>query len=133
MISIISAILFRLGGCGKDDGFLPFLNPHTPIANKWWRWIIGIPISILTGNYIYIITYFCATSIFVYGESSWTNKLFGPFRWFVSGVAFGLASLSWGNGLWCGSLFIIMKFLNIDQAWFEIMAGGFGTLILLWR
>jgi len=124
LIPIISAILYRLGGTGREDRFLPFLQPPTPIANKWWRWGMGLPIALLTGKWIYILTYFIATNVFVYGENSWAKE----YRWVVSGLAFGLASLNWWNGIVCAVLFYGLKKLNLDQAYWEFLVGGLGTI-----
>jgi hypothetical protein len=116
---------------GKDDRFLPFMKPPTPWAWKWWRWGMGIPIALVTHNWWYIITYFIATNVFVYGENSWLAKLFGEGRWFVSGCALGLASLDPMNGLWCGFVMVTLKFFDIDQAYLEFLMGSLSTLVFL--
>ena len=131
LIPLVSAFCYRSGGVGRNDRFLPFLEPPTPWANKWWRWGMGVPIALLTGNWWLILTYYAATSGVPYGESSWTAKLFGKYRWFVSGAALGAASLDPINALWCGCLFMGLKFFDTDQAYFEIIVGLCSTLIFI--
>ena len=149
MISIISGILFRLGGCGQNDRLFPFLQPPTPFANKWWRWGMGLLIALYTGNPIYILTYFVAVNVFGYGESHPLTKLFGRFNWFISGFMFGLASLSLLNGAVMGCVFYLLMVLSnegipsryywgvsywkLDHAYLEFLTGFSGTLIFLIR
>lgn len=90
---------------------------------------MGVPIALVMWDWRYIVTYFIATNVFVYGESSWTAKLFGHFRWFVSGFALGAASLSLPNAAWCGILFLALKLVDPDQAYFELAAGFMSTLV----
>lgn len=134
-IPIISAICMRLGGWGAGDSFLPFYpftKPSWKIGGrKFFRWFMGVPIALITGNWWLILTYYIATSGVPYGENSWTAKLFGHFRWFVSGAALGMASLEPVNALWMGCVFMAMKFFDTDQAYFEVLAGCLSTLIFL--
>src|SRR3990167_786079 len=129
-IPIISAILGRLDGFGGlPDRFLPL-----KIFNKWpkrglnyTRYAIGFLIWGITGQWIYAVTYTIAVSI-PYGEKSWTARYFGTLRWFMVGCAFGGASLSWANALWCGLLLQGMELCDIDQAWKEFLFYSLGTV-----
>lgn len=136
LIPIISGLCYRLGGCGKDDRLFPFLNPPTPYASKWWRWGVGIPIALITGNPLYIITYYVATAVFVYGDSSWVSKLCGvKAARLIHGFMFGAASLSPLYGLWTAVVFYIIFELAekdiIDNSYAEFLRGLTGTLIFL--
>lgn len=133
LIPIISAFMFRSGGVGKDDRFLPFMKPPTWWANKWWRWAMGVPIAIITGNWLYTITYFVATSGCPYGDNSWLQKLFGSWKWLVYGMIMGGASLHPANILWCGIVSSVMKFYDMDQAWWEVSMGFLCTLCFLFK
>ncbi len=99
LIPFISAVLFRLGGVGKDDRFLPFMKPPTPIAAKAWRWGMGAIIGLLAWHgwltYLLIIaTYFLATWALGYGENHPFRKWFGRDGcWVIYGFFFGLASM----------------------------------------
>ena len=148
LIPFISTILFRLGGVGRDDRFLPFMRPSTPIANKGWRWGMGIIIGpfIWRGWLIYlltIITYFFATNIVNYGEGQiWRKWLGKNGAWLFYGFSLGLASLP---ALWALSIaqaffasisfWTLMKLSNdgfrkwkLDHAWVEIGTGFLGTI-----
>ena len=136
IIPIISGILGRLDGWGKGDAFLPilpFTMPNWKIGGiNYARYAIGPLIALFTANYWYILTYSIAVSV-PYGEKSYMAKYFGPYRWFIVGSVFGIASLHAGNGLWCGLLMVAMKFLNIDQSILEFLFYSFGTIIHIWR
>lgn len=131
-IPLISGILYRLDGWGKGDSFLPFwpfTQPKWKIGGiNYARYAIGPVIACFTLNWWYILTYSIAVSI-PYGENSITTKIFGQYRWFIIGVAFGAASMNWGNTLFCGCFLMVMKFFDTDQAWFEVLTGFCGTLI----
>ena len=137
LIPFISGFCFRLGGVGKDDRFLPFMKPPTPWANKWWRWGMGLPISLIlfmTGHgfssFIYIPTLFIATNVFAYGESAWMAKIFGWWRWPIYGCVLGFAaSLSWGIALWLGCVVAIAKRYDLDQSLLEFFILGIGSVI----
>ena len=136
LIPIMSAILYRLDGKGADDPvFLPFkpFNNLKGLSLNYSRYAIGIFISLIVWNWIYLVTYALAVSV-PYGEKSWTAKFFGKLRWLMVGVAFGGASLSWANALWCGLLFQFADLFDMDQAIREFFVmGGLGTIIYLWR
>ena len=142
LVPIISAILFRLGGCGKDDRFLPFMRPPTPIAAKIWRWGMGLPIALLTGCYWLIPAYFIVTNCMPYGEKSWLNFLGRDGKWITYGLSFGACSffcLPFGYGLIAAllgglSFWGLMKWSNdygLNHAWVEVGFGFLGTIIYL--
>lgn len=126
MIPILSALCFRLGGCGKDDRLFPFMNPPTPYANKWWRWIgIGIVCGLLYWKGLIPLcltlgSYFLVTNACPYGESSWLRKLLGRDGcWLAYGFLFGIASfalLGWVSLLQAligsGAFYGLMKLSN---------------------
>ena len=153
LIPFVSAILFRLGGCGRDDRFLPFMEPPTPIAAKVWRWLMGLPIGLLAWRgwwelAIIVGLYFLATSAMQYGENGWLRKLFGRDKaWIIYGFTFGLASvpiLKWMAIIQAvvGALafYGLMIWSNdgyekdnhektyLDHAWVEVAFGFFGTV-----
>ena len=88
-----------------------------------------------------------------YGENSWLSDLFGRhITWLIYGFMFGVASLSWGNAVWCAVVFyILMHFSNIgynmgnwrewkeediwklDHACLEVAFGVLGTVFYLFR
>lgn len=134
LVPIFAGVLYRLDGWGKGDSFLPF-KPFTLPSWRvggvnYTRYAIGLLIAAHTLNWAYILTYGIAVSV-AYGDDSLLQKLFGDFKWFIVGVAFGAASLSWGNALWCGCLLMALKWIDIDQAWFEFLVGSLGTLIFV--
>ncbi len=110
LIPFISAVLFRLGGVSRDDRFLPFMKPSTPIAAKAWRWGMGAIIGLLAWHgwltYLLIIaTYFLATWALGYGENHPFRKWFGrDASWIIYGALFSLAS------------FPVLRWLAILQA-----------------
>jgi hypothetical protein len=150
LIPFVSAILFRLGGVGRDDRFLPFMKPPTPIAAKVWRWLgIGCFIALIYHNWLVIGTYLIATWAFAYGEKSWLGKLFGrDASWAIYGFVFGLAA--WPV-MGCEALvqavigmiafYLLMRWSNygyqkdgyakhfLDQAYVEIGIGFIGTFL----
>lgn len=105
VIPVVSAVLFRLGGWGKGDAYLPFY-PFTKQGwkiggNKWFRWGMGIPVGLygvlVKHSWIPILciaTYFVATNVVAYGEKSIWRKWFGrDGSWLFYGFCLGLASL----------------------------------------
>ena len=160
LIPIISAFCFRSGGVGRDDRFLPFLNPPTPWANKIWRWGMGIPIALITKNWLCIPAYFIATNVFSYGENSWLRKLTGrnlcwiTFGGLVGACSFFVLPLSfaiiqtllgivsfWGL-MWLSNTGIefgpdgangLIKKWYLDQGILETTFGFLGTIMYLWR
>ena len=123
-IPIISSVLYRLGG-----------SEH---GNKWYRWLLGIPIAIITHNWLFVITYYIATAVFVYGDNSWVSKLVGrKGARILHGIAFGLASLQPLFAMWTVVIFYILFEMAennvIDNAWAERLRGFFGTLNFVWQ
>jgi hypothetical protein len=154
IIPLVSAFAMRSGGVGKDDRFLPFMNPPTPWANKWWRWGMGIPIAfilsycdgkILFGPQWWLVpAIFLATNCFPYGEKSWLNFLGKDLKWAFYGLLFGACSflvLPFGYGmiqtLLAGlSFWFLMKWSNdgfngnyLNHAWVEFSFGLLGTVM----
>jgi len=142
IILLVSSVLYRLDGWGKDDRFLPFLKWPQWGGVNYTRYLIGVFIWAVTMNPIYILTYAIAVS-FPYGENSFLRKLGNNFCWAFVGFVFGLASLSWGNAVFCGALFwFLMSWSNnqtlasenrLNHSWVEFLFGGLGTLIHLWK
>ena len=127
LIPIFSGVLYRLGGSDK--------------GNKWFRWLMGLPIGIvyaithhsLIWIPIFTITYYIATSAFVYGDNSWVAKLIGrKGARIVHGLAFGLASLEPMFAIWVTVIFIVLFEIAernwIDNSWSEVFRGSLGTL-----
>ena len=107
LIPVIGCLSYRLGGWGKYGYlFLPFANP------KLWRWLMGIPIALITGNWWYALTYFIATNVFSYGENHPLTRLLGRFNWLISGFMLGFSSLSWINALVSSVSFYILMHLS---------------------
>lgn len=94
LIPFLIAIMFRLGGVGRYDRFLPFMQSPTPIAAKAWRWLgIGVLIAAIYASPMSVATYLISTWAFEYGEKGWVRKLFGrDGAWAMYGFVFGLAS-----------------------------------------
>jgi hypothetical protein len=82
---------------------------------------LGLFAYAITLNPVYLITYSIAVSI-PWGEKHWWMK-YGLWSWFLVGFAWGLASLSPLFALWLASLVVILKYYNINHAWFEIIIG----------
>ena len=123
-IPILSGFLYRAGGA--DWG------------NKWYRWLLGVPIALITRNGLFIITYYIATAIFVYGDKSIFSKWFGrKGARIIHGIAFGLASLQPIFIIWTTIIFYILFELAenniIDNKWAERGRGFFGTIIFVWH
>jgi len=154
LIPIVSAILFRLGGAGRSDRFLPFLKPPTPIAAKIWRWIgIGFFIGAIYRDLLPVITYAIATWAFDYGETGWLRRFTGRDKsWIIYGFVFGLASfpaLRWMaliQAVIAGlSFYGLMKWSNdgyqkagrpkyyLDHAYVEIGIGFIGTILYIFK
>lgn len=155
MISILCGILFRLGGVGRNDRFMPFLSPPTNIAHKLWRWLgIGLVIALYTQNPLYIATYYISTNIFGYGERHPLKLWLGNYAWYLYGFMFGLASFSIINAFIMGSVFYyLMMWSNyglfprhnldlfdmtkqgwkLDHAYVEIIGGTVMTAVHMFR
>lgn len=153
-IPIVAAMLFRLGGVGRDDGFSPGFPPRTPMAHKAWRWCMGIFIggisAILMKSFwplLCIVTYFVATNVFSYGENHPFRRWFGrDISWVIYGSAFGLASapaigiLSIAQGIvGAASFWGLMKLSNdgidgwaLNHCYVELIFGALGTVCFLW-
>ena len=141
LIPIISAILFHLGG---RDQFT-----WCPINQKIWRWGMGIPIAIITGNIWAMPFYFIATNVSGYGENHPMRKLLGRnLSWLVYGAIFGLASLLSLSPITAlmqatiGSVafFVLMKWSNdgifghkLNHKIVEIVFGLLGTILYAYR
>jgi hypothetical protein len=132
LIPVISAVLYLLGGQ----------------VNKWFRWLMGIPIAgiaIATGHgwwsLLAIVTYFVATNFFSYGDKMIWTKLFG--KWVsmgLAGLAMGLASIVvlgtfWGiiQGIVGCISFLVLKWLDdtdrLKNPWQELLRGLLGTIL----
>lgn len=114
IVALLCAIFFRLGGVGTNDRFLFFLPPPTRMGNKWFRWLgIGLLISAVTGNWLYIPAYFVATNVIGYGESHPITKVVGKYTsWVIYGLCFGLASFSILNAFISSVVFFALMYLS---------------------
>jgi len=97
---------------------------------------MGLPIAIITGQWLYILTYYLATAVTVYGDNSPISKLLGvKAARIIHGFAFGMASLRPLYGLWCAVVFYIIFELAdhgiIDNSYAEAIRGFAGTLIFI--
>ena len=95
---------------------------------------MGIPIALLTGQWWYILTYYIATAVFVYGDNSPISKVVGvKIARLLHGLAFVMASLQPLYGVWCAVIFYILFEIAdhgvIDNKYAEIGRGFAGTLI----
>ena len=146
LIPIISAIAYRTDGWGRRDTFLPIypfnLLPRVGGIN-YTRCCVGILPAILFHNLWFIPAYIIA-GLIPYGENSPLQKypFNKDFNWFFYGYIWGLASLSFGNALFCSLLFwFLMQWSNygigkkykLDHAYLEFMFGGLSTLIFSLR
>ena len=113
-LPFLCAILFRLGGVGKDGRFLPFMEEGCSIAHKLWRSIgIGLVIALFNWNWIYAVTYIVAINAFSYGDNYWIRKKFGAYAcWLIYGFMLGLASLSFRNAAWIALCFTVLMHLS---------------------
>ena len=119
LIPIISGFLYMAGG-------------------QWWkpaRWLLGVPIALITHNWWYVLTYYIATSCVPYGDNSWVSKLVGRKGARIAhGITFGLASLHPLYCIWTVVVFYILFELAehnaIDNKYAELGRGFFGTLLL---
>ena len=123
LIPILSGVLYRLGG-----------SEH---GNKWYRWLLGLPIAIITHNWWYLVTYFVATNMFSYGDNSLPSKILGrKGARVLHGLTFGLASLHPIYALWTAAVFYILFEIAehnvIDNKYAEFGRGCLGTLMLAW-
>jgi len=121
-IPMVSAAMYRLGG-----------SEH---GNKWFRWLMGVPIALITRNPWYVLTYYLATAVFVYGDDSWVAKIVGrKGARVVHGVAFGLASLHPLYWLWTAVIFYLIFELAdrgvMDNKYAEAYRGLLGTLVFV--
>ena len=154
MLQLLSAILYRLDGWGAGDRFLPFLRWPLWGGINYSRYAIGAIVALFTNCWWYTFTYALAVSL-PYGEKSWLRELFDDhWCWFIVGFAYGLASLSWGNAVFCGFLFLSLMHLSnvgihhsepwwrervpentwwLDHAWCEFIFGGLGVMIFLFK
>ena len=131
-IPIVAAIFYLLGGQ----------------VNKWFRWLIGIPIGLLcwqgwTDFGITIGAYFTVANAFSYGTNNWTTKIFG--KWVsmaLAGLTFGLASIAllgafWGiiQGIVGMIAFVVLKWLDdtdrLKNPYQELLRGGLGTILYI--
>ena len=143
LIQLLSAILWRADGWGRYDSFLPFFpfNKLKCGGINYSRYAIGFVIAWFTRNPWYILTYAIAVSI-PYGEGSWIPE---KVRWLICGFMFGIASLSWGNAIFCSLLFFFLMCLSnegivschnewyLDHSLVEFCFGGLGTMIFLFK
>ncbi len=134
LIPLIASVLYLVGGQ----------------INKWARWLIGVPIfiiSIINGHPWYsifaIATYLVATNAFSYGEKMIWTKIFG--KWVsmgLSGFMYGLASfiiLGWTWGVVQAIIglvsFLILKWLDdtdkLKNPWQELLRGLLGTIVYI--
>lgn len=132
LIPIISGVLYRLGGSDQPT-WLP-----SWFSMKILRWFMGIPIALILHNGWYVLTYFIATSVFVYGDNSWVTALVGRRgAWIVHGLAFGLASIQPLYALWTAVVFYLLFFIAdegvIDNKYAEFGRGFLGTLLLVFN
>ena len=131
IIPIISSICYLLGGQ----------------VNKWYRWLMGVPIFIIAilNHYSWtsvfaIASYLIATNAFSYGDNMWTTKLFGKWASMaISGFAFGLASYC-VLPLWLAMVqtiiatisFVVIKWLDdsgyVKNPFVELLRGGLGCI-----
>jgi len=121
LIPFISAFLYRLDG--MDNGI------------NYSRHAIGVPISLITGNWWYALTYFLAAFI-VYGDNSLVARIVGrKGARVVHGVAFGLASLHPLYWLWTAVIFYLIFELAdrgvMDNKYAEAYRGLLGTLVFV--
>lgn len=159
IIPLLSSFLFRLGGWGKgSDGDYAF-GFRTVFGltegNKWFRWLMGLPIGILYAillsswtPLLCIATYWIVTSALSYGDNSWLSKrLPKDIVWLVYGAAFGLASFPVLGLLallqafiGAGTFWFLMNWSNhgfnggkLDQKYVELAFGFLGTILYWFR
>ena len=134
LVPVISSILYMLGGQ----------------VNKWYRWLLGIPIAVIALlthhswiSVFAILTYFIATNFFSYGEKMIWTKLFGPWgSMALSGFAFGLASycvltpiLGMLQTIIATTAFLVIKWLDdndiVKAPLVEVLRGLLGTVVYI--
>lgn len=143
LIPFLAAFLYRAGGADQWQ--------WCPLNQKWWRWLMGIPIGFLftigttPWNIVFVttilcgITYYIATAAFKYGEKSWLNFLGEDGKFAVCGLVFGLASIpaigvefGLSQGLISMMGFLAIKVLDdnemIKNPWIERLRGFVGTM-----
>lgn len=132
LIPLASSFLYCLGGQ----------------VNKWYRWLIGLPIAIVfmlnNHNGLWAIpAYFIATNFFSYGDKMIWTKLFG--KWgsmAISGFAFGLASysvlppyLAMIQTITATISFLVIKWLDdndvVKNPYVELLRGLCGTIVYI--
>lgn len=122
--------------------FIPFISSILYLAggqyNKWFRWLMGVPIAIILHNWMFIITYYIAGAVFVYGDNSWVSKLVGrKGARIIHGLAFGLASLQPIFAIWTTITFYILFELAehdvIDNKYSELGRGFLGTIMYVFN
>jgi hypothetical protein len=118
---IACGICSRLDGIGDGDDFIPGLHIFKDGGINYARYMIALFAWAVTGQWIYGLTYALAISV-PWGEKHWWMK-FGLWSWFGIGFIYGIASLSPLFALWLASLVVILKFYEIDQAYFEVLLG----------
>lgn len=119
LIPVLVAFMFRMGGKGYGDTFLPGWE-RTRVWPKWvhnklWRRLgIGLVISAIMGSWYYLPGYMIALWIFCYGDTScWVRKLVWKHAaWFIFGFMFGVASWNIWNGVFSGFAFMILMHLS---------------------
>lgn len=124
---ILCGILYRLDGWGQNDTLLPFwpFNKLKFGGVNYARYAIAPVVFACTHNPLHLLSYTIAVSI-PYGEKHWW-MWYGSVSWFGIGLILGLASLSWGVGLWMGAIVAVAKFYNLDEAIFETFVLGMGS------
>ena len=126
---IACGICSRLDGIGDGDDFVPGLSIFNGGGINYARYAIGLFAYAITLNPIYLITFSLAVSI-PWGEKHWWMK-YGLRSWFFIGFVWGLASLSSLFALWLASLVVILKYYDINHAWFEVLIGSLAIVGLV--
>ena len=134
LIPFISSVLYLLGGQ----------------VNKWFRWLMGIPIAGIAFYHTHSIwmllaipAYFIATNAFSYGDKMIWTKLFG--KWVsmgLSGFMLGMASyftlglhMAIVQALVGMIAFLVLKWFDdygdVHNPWQELGRGFFGTCLFI--
>lgn len=138
---IIAGLLYRAGGTDQWT--------WCPLNQKWWRWLMGIPIGLISflfyHNWIVIplagIAYYIATAAFKYGAKSWLNFLGEEGKFAMCGLAFGACAFTVTHWYWAliqtivsGLCFWFIKVLDdkkiIQNPWVEFLRGFLGTMFI---
>lgn len=143
---LVAGFLYRFGGADQWE--------KCPLKQKWWRWLMGLPIGFLMSlgvvswGQVFIntilcgVTYYIATSAFKYGEKSWLNFAGERGKFTICGVAFGLAifpvvtlPLAILQGIVSGAGFLAIKILDekkiVQNPWVERLRGLIGTSLAI--